>query len=357
MTKATKLTIGVVLCGNEKYLPYFLDSILHQDYQNFELLLRDQSPEHQTSTYLEKELSQAVRHPNVRLIKGDNRMHSGGHNALINQMTGDVYICASYDMHYPSDFLKKTVKALLAKENQKYGVFCPKIKRWDFEWIDMDGLEKTLSNHIDSCGVGILRSHYCFDIGQTQLDQGQYDKAREVFGPSGALAIFRKSALRKVAFKNKENEDIEYFDELIHYKNDIDLAYRLRWAGERCLFLPNITVHHDRQVSNHQGNMSVILRVIKNRKGKSKWVKENSFWGHLVMMRKNASGVKFSWKTKKAIHIYWLKIFIFMLFLEPFLWKVYFRYRKNLKEINAKKAAITRKVKPHNIEKWFASHL
>ena len=51
----------------------------------------------------------------------------------------------------------------------------------------------------------------------------------EVFGASGSSAFYRSAALRRAGG----------FDPLLgSYYEDIDLAFRLRWAGYRCLFAP-----------------------------------------------------------------------------------------------------------------------
>lgn len=354
--KCPKVTVGVVLCGGEKYLEKALLSLVHQDYKNIEFLFRDQGKGFAASTYIQKYLPEIAQHPKVRIIQGENLWHSGGHNALIREMAGAYYVCASYDMWYAPDFVTRVVEALEKPGNKKYGTATVKICRWDFDRVERVG-DVSKTNIIDSCGIGLLASHYFFDLGQTLVDAGQYDKKKEIFGGSGALVVFRKSALDKIAFQKKGGKK-EFFDELIHYKNDIDLAYRLQWAGEKCLFLPGIKVWHDRQVSNQEGSMSVIFRVLKNRKTKSRWVKENSFWGHLVMMKKNFSfGDDFSFRTKWKTGLYLVKMFVFITLMEPYLWKVYGRYRKSLPEILAKKKALTKRVAPSRIESFFSDSL
>jgi hypothetical protein len=54
---------------------------------------------------------------------------------------------------------------------------------WDFN--PADGADRK-ANVIDSCGIGITPSHHFYDIGQGEEDNGQYDKLKDIFGPSGA---------------------------------------------------------------------------------------------------------------------------------------------------------------------------
>lgn len=65
----------------------------------------------------------------------------------------------------------------------------------------------------------------------------------EVFGVSGALALYRRSALRDVAVNG------EFFCNLLFaYKEDVELAWRLRWAGWRAYCVPDAVATHQRAV-------------------------------------------------------------------------------------------------------------
>jgi GT2 family glycosyltransferase len=58
----------------------------------------------------------------------------------------------------------------------------------------------------------------------------------QVFGASGSSSFYRAEALKKVGG----------FDPAFGaYYEDVDLAFRLRWAGYGCLFVPNCRIHHD----------------------------------------------------------------------------------------------------------------
>jgi GT2 family glycosyltransferase len=65
---------------------------------------------------------------------------------------------------------------------------------------------------------------------------GEADLAEvEVFGPCAAAALYRRSSV----------EDAGMFDERwFCYLEDVDLAFRLRLRGERCLFVPGSRARH-----------------------------------------------------------------------------------------------------------------
>ncbi|MBN1258755.1 glycosyltransferase family 2 protein [Candidatus Peregrinibacteria bacterium] len=340
---APKVTIGLVLYKGEPYLKFCLPALLKQDYPHGELLMRDQSPNGEAFEYVKREMPDVFA--KLKIEKGNNRWHSGGHNALIRKMKGQYYFCVSQDMLYGHDFVTKIVEELEKPENRHFGSATCKLMRWDFSLADAGpserlsragDLKSSKTDVLDSCGIGITKAHYFFDIGQNEKDRGQYDSARHVFGASGALAVYRKTALNDIAYINAKGEK-EYFDELLHYKNDIDISYRLQWAGHPCLFIPNVKVYHDRQVGK------------KKRGPASRWVKGNSFFGqHVVLMKNYSKGFSLSVRLRTSFRH--LLRQLYTLCFEPYLLRQYKILMQCEKEILAKKEAMPRRAAPNHIE-------
>jgi len=86
----------------------------------------------------------------------------------------------------------------------------------------------------------------------------------EVFGASGSSAFYRALALRRAG----------EFDPLFgSYYEDVDLAFRLRWAGYRCLFAPGSVVHHDVSATYDHKSPALQRRMARNA--------EIVFWSNL----------------------------------------------------------------------------
>lgn len=354
-----KITIGIVLFGTD-FLRESLISLIEQDYpsRKVEFFLRDHSPKSEAKKFIKKELPKVYK--KAKIFTGKNLFHSGGHNFLINKSSGEYYICASQDMLYSKDFLSEAIKELEKPKNKKYGSAAIKLRIWKnppqpclpagrspfFKW-GSEALSSYLKKSqqgrgiLDSCGIGITRAHKFFDIGQGEIDKGQparrslgeggYDKQKEIFGPSAALAIYRKSALEDI----KTNG--EYFDELLHYKNDVDLAYRLQWAGHKCLFLPKIVCWHDRGLGG-----------LRKRRKRSRFEKENSFFGQRAVILKNFSP-NFSLRTKLATKLRNLLTIIYSAIFESVETRLIASLRKELRK---KSKAIKKRVKASEIEKY-----
>lgn len=86
----------------------------------------------------------------------------------------------------------------------------------------------------------------------------------EVFAASGSSAFFRAEALRKVG-----GLDPDY----VSYYEDVDLAFRLRWAGYHCMFTPRCRVLHEISATYDHRRPALQRRIARNA--------EIVFWSNL----------------------------------------------------------------------------
>lgn len=333
------VTVGVLLYKDEKYLAYSLSSLLDQDYENIEFVFRDQSPNAEVYNYLKE------AHPDffekAKITTGQNLMHSGGHNAIIREMKGEYYFCVSNDMLYPKDFVRNMIEAM---QKAKAKVAGCKLMQWHYESILKRDVEGSKTTKIDSLGIGITKSHHFYDIGQGMEEKGVKTPTK-LLGPSAALAVYHKDALKAIGYKNTQGL-IEYFDENLHYKNDVDLAYRLSWSGFHCLIVDSVKVYHDRQVGEKGSNQ---LARLKAHHGKAEWARDSSLKGHLITVGKNCDR-NFSLSVRFLTHLNNLLRFLYTLFFAPKMLRVYKEIHAMKKEIERRRKAIHKKVSPAKIE-------
>ncbi|QQR84197.1 hypothetical protein IPJ72_03355 [Candidatus Peregrinibacteria bacterium] len=269
---------------------------------------------------------------------GENKMHSGGHNELIRTMKGDVYLCASNDMLYPKGLLSDWIHAFEPVMNE-YGSSAIKLLQWQSNGYQID--TKLIPKRLDSMGLGIRRNHHFYDAGQGEVDTGQYDAVNEAFGPSAALALYTKAALDAISYQNEVGK-LEYFDELLHFKNDVDLAYRLQWAGFRCRVFPQFYAQHARG-TGAKGS------VLGSRKHKGRFEKDNSFWGQQVVLYKNMDA-RFAFVTRLASLTRQLLMIGYALFFERHLIRVLRKLKQSEKALELRRKAVVKNVKPIIIE-------
>ena len=101
------------------------------------------------------------------------------------------------------------------------------------------------------------------DRGAGQPDEGQFENPEEIFGPSGAAAMYRRSALEDAAI------DGQYFDEdFFAYREDADLAWRCRLLGWTSIYVPAAVALHRRRVTPERRSIlpsEINYHSVKNR--------------------------------------------------------------------------------------------
>jgi hypothetical protein len=316
-----QLYIGFITYGRStsKYLPYFLKSIREQNFQDFKVLVVDNSPQE------DRENAELVKQycPEAEVKRsGENLGFAKAYNQMIIEAAkagADFFLVINPDMILDKDALGNMVAALNESEIDSVS---PKILRWDFE-------NSIKTDIIDSGGIKLLSGLRFVDMGQGEKDGQEFEKRKEILGPSGAAGMYKISSLEKVAYV-KENGDKEYFDELMFmYKEDCDLAYRLHSAGCNSRFIPQAVVYHDRTATG-QGQKN--REVASNRRNKSRQVKKWSFLNQQIIF------IKY-WKfqnVKNKLFIIWfqLKMLVFISFFEPYLFsqlKELFFMRKKIR--------------------------
>ncbi|HVS63989.1 MAG TPA: glycosyltransferase [Thermoanaerobaculia bacterium] len=116
---------------------------------------------------------------------------------------------------------------------------------------------------LDACGMRLSPTWRHFDRGSSEIDRGQHPRAEEVFGGTGAATLYDLEALRDVAIGG------EIFDSDFHtYREDAELAFRLRERGWAAIYEPAARFEHRRlNLPERRSQMSAYanLHSLKNR--------------------------------------------------------------------------------------------
>lgn len=339
------VTIGLVTWNSARYLEPCITSMLGQDYENLEITVFDNHSTDDTIDILREKF------PSVKVTTSERNIGFGAaHNELIRASEAEFYACLNPDMTFEPDFISELVRAI--SENPGIGSSGGKIKKWDFESL-LKGGDHTRTdgktNFIDSVGLRICRSHRFEDMGQGEVDYGQYDQEQEIFGLSGAAVLLRRSALEDTAITDPETGRKEFFDEtMFAYKEDVDLAYRLQWAGWKAKYTPLAVAYHDRSVAG-EGNTS--WNIVRNRVKKSSFINSVSYLNHQILLKKNFSP-QFSGDIKRATLWYNTKVFIYlMLFETETLWQ-WWKLMKMQRLLHERQKMMPRRVNTGDIERF-----
>ncbi|MBI4135513.1 glycosyltransferase family 2 protein [Candidatus Uhrbacteria bacterium] len=377
-----RLSVHLVAWNGAKYIPYLFESLRAQTYKDWELLAIDNnSQKDNTAVLIEQELKNFP--VPARLIRNkENNGFAGGHNQAIrftvDSSQSTVYFqLLNQDMYLAPNYFERVVAMMDA--HLEAGAGQGILLRWRFAEIrnPKSEIRNNLSDVVDTMGLKVVRNRrvvdWCtgkrireletseLDTSNTNAPIRQFASPLEVFGVSGALPIYRRKAVEDVAFEGPTRPTFaiskssvgQVFDEdFFSYKEDVDLAFRLRSAGWKAYVEPAARAWHDRTAAGPR-EMSD-QAALKNRKGRPDYVNRYSYRNHLIVLLKNEHRANFmhDWPW---IVLYELKKLVYLLFTDWKTLKGLGEVRGLWKRTMEKRRFIMRhyKIKPSEMRKWY----
>lgn len=339
-----KISIHLITWNGQKYIEECLNSILKQSYKDYLLLIIDNGSVDQTCSIIDNEFV-PVFGKKIRFLKNkENLGFAKAHNQALLWTDSEYVLILNQDVVLDKNFIAELVEFLDA--NDQAGSATGKLLRWQFaNTEDLKKSEKT--DIIDSLGLKIFKNQRAVEIGTGEIDQGQYEKVKEVFGVSATCPVYRRKALFDLRY------DDEFFDnDFFSYKEDVDLAYRLRWRGWRSFYVPQALAYHDRTAQTKEKISN--LEVVKQRRHKSKFINYHSYKNHWFVLYKNLSGRLFR-KFFFHIFFYECKKFVYLLFAERKTLAGLRSFLRKKKIMKKKRIFIMKKrlIKDEQMIKWF----
>lgn len=210
-------SVIVLFWKGSQYIQRCVDSLDRQTFRNFEVILIDNaSPEPLPVGILEQ-----YPNLNIRFFKQERNLgFAGGNNLGASLAKGRYLALLNSDAFPKSDWLENVLTG-----TQKYPD-CSFASR-----LIMADHPDLLESEGDIYHVSGLVWHRSYKVPYSQADPSECD----VFSACGAAAVYPKTGFDQVG-----GFDTDYFA----YSEDIDLGFRLRLAGYRCIYLPNAEVPH-----------------------------------------------------------------------------------------------------------------
>ncbi len=308
----SKLTLSICLVtwNSEKFLPGLFESIFKQtiltkeDYNvAVSINMVDSGSFDQSVAYTQK------NYPEIHVLRNTQNLgFAKSYNQAIKMSSTDYVFVVNADVVLEEDYLEKLLNVI--QIDNKIGAVAGKILRAQF----LDGLNTGLpdiekTNIFDSCGLKAFRNRRIINIAEGEVDSGQYDNLREVFGFSACAVLYRRQALDDVAVTQ------EYFDEdFFAYKEDVDLSYRLLLAGYKNILVTEAVAYHFRSVKKIEKKYSN-WQVAKSYRQKRRLIRFFSYKNHLLCLVKNETTRNF---LKDFFYIVWyeLRKFIYLCFFD-----------------------------------------
>lgn len=283
------VSINILTYNGESLIEDCLQSVLDQTYENLEILVIDNAS---TDKTVEK-----IRNSPIRIIKNkENLGFAAGHNLGIRESKGEYVLCLNQDVVLDKNFVKYAIEAM-EKDNP------------------IGSVQGKLYKHgkiLDTTGLTALKNRRFINRGQGEEDKNQYH-AGEIFGVDGAAPVYRRDALEDTKIIN------EYFDEdFFCYKEDIDLAWRMRLYGWKAVYEPRAIAYHLRGAGDSAVRKP--MAIIRERKKISRLAKFYSFKNQRLMQIKNEVSSLF-FRDFFSILIKEIGAWFYVLFFEHYTWK------------------------------------
>ena len=236
------ISVIIVNYNGKKFLSDCFSSLFSQTYHPFEVIMVDNNSNDGSVEFVKQNF------PDVKVLcQPGNLGFAGGTNAGIHAAGGEFILTLNNDTIISTDFIKELAEPMVS--DTSVGMCASKM-------IFPDG-------RINSTAICISRSGAAWDRGMGEPDRGQYDVGEEVFGPCAGAALYRRSML----------DSIGLFDEdFFLYMEDVDLAFRARLSGWKCLYTPAARVTHfhggstepGSDLSVYFGNRNLLWYTVKN---------------------------------------------------------------------------------------------
>ena len=250
----THLCIIIVNWNSWQLLDQCLDGIARQTWQNFKVVVVDNaSTQPMPENFLE-------RHAGVKFIWNDHNLgFAAANNLAIQRMQDAEWIALLNPDAFPkSDWLERLMEA--KRQHPDYAAFGSR---------QLIAGSETL---LDGDGDVYHISGRTWREGHGKAATSANPEIREIFAPCAAAALYRRDVLIEVG---------GFDEDFFCYVEDVDLGFRLRLLGHRCLQAPGAVVHHvgsattggkQSDFATYYGHRNLVWCYVKNMPGILFWL-------------------------------------------------------------------------------------
>ncbi|MEX2504646.1 MAG: glycosyltransferase family 2 protein [Egicoccus sp.] len=231
-----KVVALVVNWNSADQLPVCLAGLDAQDHPDLEVVVVDNASSDGSEAVLAAAEATPRRHP-LRVVRNAiNRGFAGGINDGLAVTGGDAVLFCNVDIDLAPDLVSQCVAVLAADE--RVGSVQPKLLR---TVAAPDGAAV-----VDTTGHVLTTARLFDNRGEGERDEGRYERAGEVFGVSGALALHRRAMLDDVAWRRPDGGREVLTEDLFAYFDDVELDWRARLLGWCAWYEPAAVARHER---------------------------------------------------------------------------------------------------------------
>jgi GT2 family glycosyltransferase len=248
VSRAPVATVSLVTWNGMRWLPACLASVAAQTLADHELLVIDNASSDGSTAWLR---AQAAADPRIHLVESaQNSGYARAHNANIRVARGEAILLLNQDAVLDPGFLEATVSVL--RERPGVASVQGRLRR-----LGPDGERRDV---LDTTGLVMHRDRRVVSRAQLAKEEwpgGDGPTAGPVWGADGAAPVYRRSALAGARLPRRGGGWEVLDEDFFMYKEDVDLAWRLRRLGWTAWYEPAALAWHARG-SGDTGASSVV---------------------------------------------------------------------------------------------------
>lgn len=229
------VSFAIVAYNEEESLPRLLNDLKNQDYphEKTEVLLIDSMSTDSTRSIIDDFAGEDNGFISVRVFDNPKKLIPCGHNVALDHYTGDALVRVDAHASIPSDFIRKNVEVLESGEMASGG---------------------RRPNIID---------------GSTAWKETLLCAEQSMFGSS--IAPYRNSEKKMYTsslfcgmYRREVYDKVGRYNELLPRSEDNDMTYRIRKAGYKLCYCPDIVFY--------QHTRSTLLKMLKQKFLNGYWI-------------------------------------------------------------------------------------
>ncbi|MGH9629608.1 MAG: glycosyltransferase family 2 protein [Bryobacteraceae bacterium] len=244
------VSVTIVTYNSGLFIKRCLESVLEQKYEKKRIIVVDNKSTDGTIDILEQFEDRCTV-----VYNDENAGFAAAQNQAICLSSGEWVLTLNPDVLLMPNFIQSLLDA--ARVDSTIGTVCGKLLsiKSTFDLPDQP--------LVDSTGIYFTPMLRHLDRGSQTVDEGQYLKHEYVFGATAAAALYRRTMIDDISV------DGNFFDpDFFVYREDADVAWRAQLLGWQCVYTPDATGYHVRNVL--PGNRralppSINMHSVKNR--------------------------------------------------------------------------------------------
>ena len=267
------MTVSLVTFDGARWLPGCLASLAAQDLAAFEVLVSDNASRDGSLALLR---DWTYRDPRMRVRASPTNVgYAAGHNAAIRDAEGEVVVLLNQDVELDPGFLSAVMAAFEA--HPEAGSIQPRLRQ-----LAAPGDRRET---LDTTGLAMGRDRRAVSRGQGLPDGPEHQHGQAIWGVDGPVPAYRLSALREATLARPGGSWEVLDEDFFLYKEDVDLAWRLRRLGWTAWYEPAALGWHGR--GSGGTGATTMLDIARTNRGVSSRVRRLSWRNQRLMQIKN----------------------------------------------------------------------